>query len=295
MGRCSAGCIPARSAVWMRFSAAPSIAPAHRCQDAGKLLQLLQQTLRLVQQGKSYLISNVEHVARFVGRRQELDAIRADFEEGKKVVFLSGFGGIGKSTLAKQYAQINYGPRALYDTIVFFRYRENIKLKRLLAQLPMSQESEGYDPRLAAMDQRTLLILDNYDVLSPGEDWEILTSLPCHLLVTTRTDFSDWAGEGQVAQRRVDILEFEDLLQLFEQNAGIQVSRSSCRFCKRSSSPSAITHCWPNCLPNSCGTPMCLWKSCGRICLTSPSRSATRRTAALGKTPSAKGWTGCSP
>lgn len=198
--------------------------PAHRCQDAGKLLQLLQQTLRLVQQGKAYLISNVEHVARFVGRRQELDAIRTDFEEGKKVVFLSGFGGIGKSTLAKQYAQINCGPRALYDTIVFFRYQENTTLKQLLALLPMSQKCKGHDHRLAAMDQRTLLILDNYDVSSPGEDWETLTSLPCHLLVTTRTDFSDWTGEDQVTQRRVDILEFEDLLQLFEQNAGIQVS-----------------------------------------------------------------------
>lgn len=198
--------------------------PAHRCQDAGKLLQLLQQTLHLVQQGKAYLISNVEHVARFVGRRQELDAIRTDFEEGKKVVFLSGFGGIGKSTLAKQYAQINCGPRALYDTIVFCRYWEGAPLKQLLTQLPMSQKCEDYNQLLAAMDQRTLLILDNYDVSSPGEDWETLTSLPCHLLVTTRTDFSDWTGEDQVTQRRVDILEFEDLLQLFEQNAGIQVS-----------------------------------------------------------------------
>lgn len=200
-------------------------APAYRCKTASELLILLQQALELVRQGKAYLISNVEQVARFVGRRQELEALCADFTGGKKVVFLSGLGGMGKSTLAKQYAQANCGPQALYDTVMFCRYRDNTPLKQLIAGLPMSRDDtkNRFNARRSAMDEHTLLILDNYDVASPGEDWEMLTSLPCHLLVTTRTDFSHWTGDGPVAQHRIDTLEASDLQQLFEQTAGIRI------------------------------------------------------------------------
>lgn len=200
-----------------------------RFENADTLAEKLDEALKLVREKKPYLLSNVEHVARFIGREKELEWIRASFESGKKVVILSGFGGIGKSTLAKQYAQVNIG--ALYDTVCFCRYQKLASISGLLADLPVqnadsSEQSARFHTVCAAMNEHTLLILDNYDVDSPNEDWERLISLPCHVLVTTRTDLSDWAGEQQVVQLNVDTMNESELIRLFEKSAGIHGDES---------------------------------------------------------------------
>lgn len=200
-----------------------------RFENADTLAKKLDEALELVLEKKPYLLSNVEHVARFIGREKELEWIRASFESGKKVVILSGFGGIGKSTLAKQYAQVNIG--ALYDTVCFCRYQKLASISGLLADLPVqnadsSEQSARFHTVCAAMNEHTLLILDNYDVDSPNEDWERLISLPCHVLVTTRTDLSDWAGEQQVVQLNVDTMNESELIRLFEKSAGIHGDES---------------------------------------------------------------------
>lgn len=202
---------------------------ACRFENADTLAKKLDEALKLVLEKKPYLLSNVEHVARFIGREKELEWIRASFESGKKVVILSGFGGIGKSTLAKQYAQVNIG--ALYDTVCFCRYQKLASISGLLADLPVqnadsSEQSTRFHTICAAMNEHTLLILDNYDVDSPNEDWERLISLPCHVLVTTRTDLSDWVGEQQVVQLNVDTMNESELIRLFEKSAGIHVDES---------------------------------------------------------------------
>lgn len=202
---------------------------ACRFENADTLAKKLDEALKLVLEKKPYLLSNVEHVARFIGREKELEWLRATFESGKKVVILSGFGGIGKSTLAKQYAQVNIG--ALYDTVCFCRYQKLASISGLLADLPVqnadsSELSARFHTVCAAMNEHTLLILDNYDVDSPNEDWERLISLPCHVLVTTRTDLSDWAGEQQVVQLNVDTMNESELIRLFEKSAGIHVDES---------------------------------------------------------------------
>ena len=55
----------------------------------------------------------------FVGRGKELVKIRKFFEDGVRVVFLSGMGGIGKSALARTYGRVY---ACHYDKILLWSY-----------------------------------------------------------------------------------------------------------------------------------------------------------------------------
>ena len=133
----------------------------------------------------------------FFGRDSELAEIAGRLPE-EKVLFLQGMGGMGKSEIAKSYAKEHRGS---YDTVVFLGYEGSIldlitsdavMIENLPPQDAESESQEQYfrrkmDVLRKITSERTLFILDNYDV---DEDpyFEELANLPCHLLVTTRND-----------------------------------------------------------------------------------------------------------
>lgn len=141
----------------------------------------------------------------FCGRDEVLAQIKEIFDSGERILFLQGIGGIGKTQIAKQYAKRN---KAQYDTIIYATYNNTI------VELVSSQVSfkiEPYFPRQVLSDgsqesdisffnrkldlireitnERTLIIIDNFDVMD-DEHFSELLNAKYKLLITTRCDYS---------------------------------------------------------------------------------------------------------
>lgn len=177
-----------------------------RYQSAEALMEKLDELLPLADPKAPYLIGNLPPaLSSFVGRRGELtDTHRHLQEQGK--LFLSGIGGIGKSELAKQYAQQFH---QAYDTVVFARCTDT--LESMFADdgnVPIAHVSlyagetlPQYSRRKRTFwkslcTERTLLIVDN---LNDPEDPLLpeLLQLNCRVLITTRADASQ-LGQPQL-------------------------------------------------------------------------------------------------
>ncbi len=155
----------------------------------------------------------------FLGRDDELAETAALLQE-EETVFLQGMGGIGKSEIAKTYARI-YKDR--YDTVVFLGYEgslldlvnsDSVLIENLPPQDTESESKEDYFRRkMEALrkitSERTLIILDNYDV-DDDPNFPDLDNLPCHLLVTTRNEHEDYT-----CIKIGPIADFDTVRQLF--------------------------------------------------------------------------------
>ncbi len=135
----------------------------------------------------------------FTGREQEIEAVAEAFEKDH-IVFLQGMGGIGKSEIARGYAQAHRGE---YDRIIFSNYTSNlIDLFSgddiTIENLSRADGEEGtmwFRRKLEAFrtlaTSRTLLIIDNFDTDEDPYMDEVFAS-SCRILITTRNDHSDY-------------------------------------------------------------------------------------------------------
>lgn len=173
----------------------------------------------------------------FCGRDDVLKDIQKYFENGERVLFLYGIGGIGKTQIAKQYAK-QY--RKDYDTVIYATYNGSIKnlilsdanfaidpalVRYTLSDGTMEKDDDFYKRKSEKIkklaDEKTLIILDNFDV----ENDECLTDLlemNCRLLITTRCDYSRYYSTIKIAP----IDSMEALKDIFMKNYdGYEVER----------------------------------------------------------------------
>ncbi|MDP2982032.1 MAG: ATP-binding protein, partial [Candidatus Latescibacter sp.] len=134
---------------------------------------------------------------RFIGRDEDLSELHALLSEND-IVFLNGVGGIGKTTVAMEYAR-RYGKE--YNSLVWLDYHDSFRLS-LLSLSPCFQFSE--EPKeiieiiiseLSRYEGLNLLIIDNFSVESlKGEEKEReISFLQCQLpnfkkLITSREE-----------------------------------------------------------------------------------------------------------
>jgi len=165
--------------------------------------------------------------AEFVGRTTELQRIHELFEGGSNAVFLTGMGGIGKSEIAKAYAQLH---QDRYTTTVFASYETDLlhliasdqaiaveNLQQASAAGGEAETTEAYFDRKmkvlrSIVNENTLLIIDNFDV-EFDDHLEDVLQLPCKLIWTTRTDFSAY---GYDTVKVGPLEDFEDLVTLMQ-------------------------------------------------------------------------------
>lgn len=153
----------------------------------------------------------------FIGREYEVSKIEEALQAGN-TVFLHGFGGIGKSSLAVAYAHQHIKQ---YVPILFLRYQDS--LKDLLLEIDI-QHFDGSDKEKIRLlkrllDKDTLLIVDNFDIAVDEDDYlDEFLRLPAKKIFTTRTNFASVYG-GQIHQIEIAPLPLHQLIQLFSKSS----------------------------------------------------------------------------
>ena len=136
--------------------------------------------------------------AHFCGRNQELSTLHELISE-KRIIFLQGIAGIGKSELAKAYARAY---RKDYTNILYLTYsgdlRQDIIDLDFVDDLPEDTEEDRFRKHnrfLRSLKEDTLLIIDNFNTTS-GKDafFSVLLKYRCRILFTTRSRFDNYAS-----------------------------------------------------------------------------------------------------
>ncbi len=95
----------------------------NRFKDTEEIVKLLDTLIAEIER-KDYIIPSIPSASpNFVGRDEELKQI-TEFLKNDRVLFITGVGGIGKSTLVKNYIKKN---KAEYDIIVYLEFDGDIK------------------------------------------------------------------------------------------------------------------------------------------------------------------------
>ncbi|MGN1340258.1 MAG: hypothetical protein ACI4WS_08195 [Oscillospiraceae bacterium] len=153
----------------------------------------------------------------FTGREKELAKIEEELCT-KRGVCVYGTGGIGKSELARRFSESRKG------TVVFLQCNGSIKNMLISGvcirgiDLTKRTEQDALAQIAAAVDENTLLIADNVDdINNVKEELDLLLSLNCKLLITTRLD-----SEKFSALSRIPLLPMpmDELMVIFETNYG---------------------------------------------------------------------------
>lgn len=136
--------------------------------------------------------------AHFCGRNQELSTLHELISE-KRIIFLQGIAGIGKSELAKAYARAY---RKDYTNILYLTYsgdlRQDIIDLDFVDDLPEDTEEDSFRKHnrfLRSLKEDTLLIIDNFNTTA-GKDafFSVLLKYRCRILFTTRSRFDNYAS-----------------------------------------------------------------------------------------------------
>ena len=201
---------------------------SRRYKTTNKLIADLDEAINTIAVGVPYVVSDCPAPnTNFLGRNNELTTIETAFKDGCNVVFLHGFGGIGKSELAKKYAEIH---KNKYDSVLFLSYDGS--LEDLLENIEIhnfeqaSNESNFKILKSILKKNRVLLIVDNFDVEIDQDDYlDKLLRLNADIIITTRTDFSE-LSIGNAKQINIENLESKELISLFEKESGISFDES---------------------------------------------------------------------
>lgn len=181
-----------------------------------------------IKEANELISTNILNNIHFIGRNRELKELKENIKSNK-CVFLHGMGGIGKSEIAKKYANIH---KEDYDKIVFVKYESNLEqliisdskinitnLFRNHKDGAIENDKEFFERKLGLLKQiadksRVLLIIDNFDTDSDEHIEEFLQG-NYDIIFTTR---NDWSHLGNPVIEINAMENEEDLVALFTQN-----------------------------------------------------------------------------
>lgn len=208
-----------------------------RYQDMDEVVEALMKIKKLVEPQTVYIKENFHKNPNKVfgrdGKLKELsEKLQVDGTEGKEnknhLVCISAIGGMGKSALAKLYAEENMDK---YDVILEV-WAENAKNALLAVEIINYPEAEiirfdalkdkyrfgqwKYIVSELMKESKTLLIVHDYNMNDEEEnkDFEIWHELPCDIILTSRDMYSNL--------KKTVRLNFSDLIE-YDKNAAIDM------------------------------------------------------------------------
>lgn len=174
----------------------------------------------------------------FVGREEEMEAIRTHLSGGENKLFLVGMGGIGKSEIARMYLKHHSGD---YDVVLWLSFEESLRRTFLSdaavpiqglsrADYPEDSDEEYWKRKLRILkeiaDERVLLVVDNFDV-PDDPDLEEFTRGAYAVIFTTRCH----QDAGRLPEVEVlSVTNHSELLTMFraEYTRGLNPSGEAC-------------------------------------------------------------------
>lgn len=196
-----------------------SISTVSRWNEMSVVVDSLDELINLADIEGRYIKNSFSYnSACFVGRNEEICQI-SETLNNNQVVFISGIGGIGKTEIAKRYAQLN---KDYYDSITFAVFDSDLKsmvcdevlmnnVKREDEETDDSYFQRKLDIIKSVATPKDLIIIDNFDV-DMDDSLEEVLDCPCKFIFTTRKDFRDY----NYPQINIDKLKnIEDIQELF--------------------------------------------------------------------------------
>lgn len=190
-----------------------------RYQTANELIRALEEAEKVAEQ-EIYLVNeDVFSEMTFIGREKNLAKMHDLFNNGTKAIFLHGFGGVGKTALARRFAELYVTE---YDCVQFHRYTKDLATiidDHMVNVDSDDQSSHRKQLRKICDNAKALIIIDNFDV-EDDEDLEYLLSLNVNLIFTTRNDYTQYITSEKIEIVELESLPTKELLSIFKNEYG---------------------------------------------------------------------------
>ncbi len=176
------------------------------------------------------LVNHLVGPSSFVGREKELSLVEEAFDQGARIVVLSGEGGVGKTSIATEFAatspflapqEIVYVDEeipTLENFVLMVKYPHAVY--EALTGLPSSQRSAYCLAYLKDLKEDVMLLLDNVNALTPKFLRQLKAELSCKFLLTTRRDLSSFPQEEGIAYLSIGALPLEKTKEVFQSHYG---------------------------------------------------------------------------
>ena len=208
-----------------------------RYQTMNEVIKDLNELIGLADTSVPYVFSTLiipdKH---FVGRDEEMEKLKAWEQRGERCLFLTGMGGIGKSSLARHFLSVE---KEKYNTWLYLQYETSMReliiddtnlLINTIEQRPEETAQDYFQRKLRILKRllagkNAILVIDNFYGETTDDFQKVLDVGWKVLVISRRVPPSE--NYAHIALEAFG--KKEDLYQLFEQYAGKKTQEDEIR------------------------------------------------------------------